>query len=101
MRITVKFGAKLQPKAETPTKKRPVKSNDLCLNRTHKTPISKEKTTATMEERVRICPITPTEHSNVRPISIKRSPVIIVGTIMAKAETTREGRISLPEEVLS
>ena len=100
MRITVKFGEKLQPKAETPTKKRPVKSNDLCLNRTHKTPISKEKTIPTIEERVRICPITPTEHSNVRPISIRRSPVIIVGTIMAKAETTREGRISLPEEVL-
>ena len=101
MSIMVKLDAKPQPNAEMLMKRRPVNSNDLCLNRTHKTPMSKAKTTATMEERVRICPVKPTEYPNVSPMSIRRSPVIIVGAIVEKAEMTREGSINLPEEIPS
>lgn len=73
--IKVKLEAKEQPRAEMLTNNRPIISKDLCLNRTFKTPMNNAKMTAAMEETALICPMTPTEHSNVRAMSIRRSPV--------------------------
>jgi len=89
----LKLEEKEQPKAEIVKNPNPINSSDLCLNLTLKAPISNAKMTATMEERVRTCPITPTEYPNVRPISIRRSPVRILGGCVAKPEMTSDGRI--------
>jgi len=97
MVIMLKLEEKEQPKAEIVKNPNPINSSDLCLNLTLKAPMSNAKMTATLEERVRTCPITPTELPNVRPISIRRSPVRILGGCVAKPEMTSDGRISLVE----
>jgi len=87
----LKLGAKEQPKAEMVRNTNPVISSDLCLNLTLKAPMSKAKITATMEEKVRICPVTPTELPNVRPISIRRRSIITVGAHTANWRRPMKG----------
>jgi hypothetical protein len=97
----LKLGAKEQPKAEMVRNTNPIISSDLCLNLTLKAPINKAEITATMEEKVRICPVTPTEVPNVRPISIRRRSITVIGTHTAKLEMTNGGRTNLPAERFS
>lgn len=80
----MKFGARAQPRAEMLRNSKPINSRDLCVNRTLNMPISKAKTTAATEESVFNCPAMPTEHSNVTPMSISRSPVRMLGGEVAK-----------------
>ena len=44
--MRLKFGARAQPKAETLRNSKPIRSSDLCVNRTLSIPISKAKITA-------------------------------------------------------
>jgi len=59
--ITLKVGARKQPKAEMLTQSNPTISNDLCLNRTLRMLMSNPNITATTLEIVLICPMAPTE----------------------------------------
>jgi hypothetical protein len=94
----LKLEAKEQPKAEIVMNTRPVNSSDLCLNLTLKAPINKAEITATMEEKVRICPVIPTEIPNVRPTSIRRRLITVIGIHTAKLEMTNGERTNLPTE---
>jgi len=73
-------------------------NNDLCLNLILKTPMNKAKMTATIEEKVLICPAIPTDTPNVSAMSIRRSPIRIPGGITANEEVISDGRNNLPGE---
>jgi len=99
--IKPKFEANEQHKAEIAMNNRPIINSDLCSNLTLNKPMNNAKTTATIEERVLICPAIPTDTSNVSAMSIRRRPTRIPGGITANEEMISEGRNSLLGDRLS
>jgi hypothetical protein len=65
-----------------------------------KTPISKAEMTMTTEEKVQICPTTPTEDPNVSPMSISSILVTGPGDRIENIESTSEVRMSFLSELL-
>jgi len=91
----LKPGASEQPSAETLRKRSPAISKPLWLYLTLNTPIINAPTTATLAERVRICPAAPTESPKVTPMSTRSRLVNICPDCAEKLDMTSEGRTSL------
>jgi hypothetical protein len=86
--IAAKPVAKKQPTDDTAKKSKPIISNDLCLKRTLKKPITRAKTTAATEEKVLTCPITPTSTPNSGAIVYRKRLIKTPSGPMENAQKT-------------
>ena len=72
-------------------------SSDLCLYLTLNMPINRANIKPMRDEKALICPATPTDTLNVKPISMRSNPVISPDGCVANLANTSEGNVSFLE----